>query len=575
MLRSRITRSAAVGATAVAGVAAFAADFDPTGRAGRVFDAVPSVVVVGPGSPLPVRRWAPFVFDDASSAQNNAAVQIVRGRILGAASSFSSTGNPRLLYSFGTADQLDAAGGFSSNDVLNAESLNHSNTVGDIMGDGTVVYRANFAGAAVGLPIPQNNIEVLRAIPNAQSTPVDVGLEVLTGPGITAALAGSAFLGTPGALGTTNRLAIGVTCFSASAVPDVPVGCNIWDFNTAGGPLAVGAPNFTYSQAGAELLTGIAAGAGRQTQPKLVGVGTTPYVIFGIGDNAAGGSARPQMMVVDAYLDNDAYTGAVTILPPAGYRFVDHQATGGGSGPFQNARFSMNSRGQLAIVVESIATPPDYQLLRYDPQLDVLGRIIGFAAPALIADADTVGGGVVADNLIVGNNGMIPPTFFLPFSGVSINNLGNIGFTASYDAGGTLRTAAYLYHNASGTLHQLTRELDVITFGPLSLTMNIFPQNASDSYFGPSLARTANVMAMPFRDDPAVVGDFRGILVLAIGHIGDANFDGNVGESDLGILLSAWQAMIGDPAYDPQADFNCDGVINEADLGALLANWNP
>ncbi|MFO0839683.1 MAG: hypothetical protein U1D55_14295 [Phycisphaerae bacterium] len=578
-MQRTLIRSTAIGLASLCGVAAFAADFDPTGKAGRVMDIRPSVVIYGADSPVPVRRWTPWVLDDASSALNHAVVQVVRGRIFGGASSFSSTGGPKLLFSFGTADQLDAASTFSSNDVLVAESVgNQSDTVGDMLPDGSIVFRSNFAG---GVPIAQNNLEWVPALPNAQNIPVAIGNEILTGPGLSGAAAGSAFLGIPGALAINNtRFWVGNTNFSATVPADVPIGCNIWLYIVGGGPLAVGAPTYTYTQAGAELLAGIAAGNGRQTQPKLNRVNGVNYVIFGIGDGAvgAGGSARPLMMVVDAYEDADAFTGAVTFTPPAGYRFVDHQATGGTQSPFQNARFSMNDRGQIAIAAESIATPPGDLLLRYDPIFGVTGRIIGYNPPVTIADAVAPGSAIpdtIADGFIVANNGAIPPVYFLTFSGIGINNAGNIAFTGNYDAAGVGRTAVYMYRNAGASLHQITAQLDVITFGPNSLTMNVFPQDASDAFFGPSLAAAANVMAMPFRDDSLVVGDFRGVLVLAFGHIGDVNFDGHVGESDLGVLLGSWQAQIGDNNYDPQADFNNDGRIDEADLGALLGNWNP
>ena len=54
---------------------------------------------------------------------------------------------------------------------------------------------------------------------------------------------------------------------------------------------------------------------------------------------------------------------------------------------------------------------------------------------------------------------------------------------------------------------------------------------------------------------------------------GDLDFDGEVGVSDLLILLAGW----GPCPTDDQcpADLNCDGMVGVADLLTLLANWGP
>ncbi|MFO0838095.1 MAG: hypothetical protein U1D55_06165 [Phycisphaerae bacterium] len=48
--------------------------------------------------------------------------------------------------------------------------------------------------------------------------------------------------------------------------------------------------------------------------------------------------------------------------------------------------------------------------------------------------------------------------------------------------------------------------------------------------------------------------------------LGDFDHDGDVDESDLGILLSAWQS-------GPAGDIDGDGDTDEADLGVFLSNW--
>ena len=52
--------------------------------------------------------------------------------------------------------------------------------------------------------------------------------------------------------------------------------------------------------------------------------------------------------------------------------------------------------------------------------------------------------------------------------------------------------------------------------------------------------------------------------------LADLDNDGNVGTSDLLIVLAAWGS---DPGGPP--DFDCDGVVGTADLLFLLANWGP
>jgi hypothetical protein len=51
---------------------------------------------------------------------------------------------------------------------------------------------------------------------------------------------------------------------------------------------------------------------------------------------------------------------------------------------------------------------------------------------------------------------------------------------------------------------------------------------------------------------------------------GDANHDGVVDVSDLGILASNWQQS---PRNSSQGDFNNDGVVDVADLGILASHW--
>jgi subtilisin family serine protease len=54
---------------------------------------------------------------------------------------------------------------------------------------------------------------------------------------------------------------------------------------------------------------------------------------------------------------------------------------------------------------------------------------------------------------------------------------------------------------------------------------------------------------------------------------GDVDGDGDVDLNDLAALLAAYNTCVGDPAYDPAADFDESGCIDLSDLSALLANY--
>ena len=51
---------------------------------------------------------------------------------------------------------------------------------------------------------------------------------------------------------------------------------------------------------------------------------------------------------------------------------------------------------------------------------------------------------------------------------------------------------------------------------------------------------------------------------------GDANHDGRVDVTDLGILATNWQSS---GKNFSQGDFNYDGVVDVTDLGILATNW--
>ena len=585
MLKCYCRCAALVAVAALASAGALAEEWDQTGIAGEVFESFPSVVAYTPPcDPLTVRVWIPFLLDEASSLLNNAEVYVVGGDILSGVTTFSTAGSPNVVSYFATADVFDDLGGYtSSNVVIDEGGESRSNTLGQILPDGRLVYRANYAGTA------QNNLEEVLGDVKSQLPAFpepNVGNEILDGPG-TSGEPGDAYLGNPAAMYVLNSTDIWVanTDYDAGS-GNIPTGANIWRYD--GTPQPAVTPDYTYSQAGAEAFANdngvpVDAGDGRQTQPVLAYVEEVGYIVFGINDTNNLGSARPPLLCIDAFEDDDAFVGAVPIVADQGDRFIDHQATGAGGGPHEGKHFDMNSAGQIVVVAETIASVPTYKLYLYNPVIDQ-GRITDYQDPIRIADAgpidDLIDDGLAGPILITDPNDPNQVVDIInSISGVGINDAGNIGFTAIYDTDdgdpNTLSTAAYFYDAANDCLHQVLRAEDTITYDGTTVRVGLIPQEASDSFFAPSLADNADVMAFNFRPSDDLNGGKRGTVVVAIGHQGDTDFDGDVDHSDLGSLLAAWGASFGEPTYDPEIDFDLDGTIGHSDLGVLLSNWNP
>ncbi len=582
MLKCYCRCAALVAVAALVSVDALAEEWDPTGIAGEVFESFPSVVAyTSECDPVTVRVWIPFLLEETSSLLNSAEVYVVNGDILGGVTTFSSASNPRLVLYFATADVEDDLFGYTSSNVVIDEGANeYSNTLGQILPDGRLIYRANYPYLG-----GQNNLECvlgdvgsqLPAFPEPQ-----VGDEILSGPGI-GEQPGDAYLGNPAAMYVQGSTDIWVanTNYDAGS-GDIPTGANIWRYD--GTPQPAVTPDYTYSQAGAEAFANdngvpVDAGDGRQTQPVLAYVEEVGYIVFGINDTTNGGSARPGLLCIDAFEDDDAFTGAVAVVADEGDRFIDHQATGSGGGPYEGKHFDMNSSGQIVVVAETGASVPTYKLYLYNPTIEG-GRITAYSNDDRIRIADA---GPIDDIIDDGLAGPImvgdPPTPINAISGVGINEAGNIGFTATWDMDdddpNTLSSAAYFYDAAGGCLHQVLRAEDTITYNGTTVRVGLIPQEGSDSFFAPGLADNADVMAFNFRPSDDLDGGKRGTVVVAVGHQGDTDFDGDVDHSDLGSLLAAWGANFGESRYDPEIDFDLDGAIGHSDLGVLLSNWNP
>ncbi|MCK4873810.1 MAG: hypothetical protein KAS72_13900 [Phycisphaerales bacterium] len=72
-------------------------------------------------------------------------------------------------------------------------------------------------------------------------------------------------------------------------------------------------------------------------------------------------------------------------------------------------------------------------------------------------------------------------------------------------------------------------------------------------------------------DNPWVPQSF--IIRISQAVPGDIDGDGDVDQSDLGILLAAYGSVPGDPNWNPDADLDGDGAVGQSDLGILLANY--
>jgi hypothetical protein len=66
-----------------------------------------------------------------------------------------------------------------------------------------------------------------------------------------------------------------------------------------------------------------------------------------------------------------------------------------------------------------------------------------------------------------------------------------------------------------------------------------------------------------------------GSFTEAVALAGDVNGDGTVDLADLPLFAAAYGSKVGQPAYNPSADFNLNGLINLYDAKALEHNMKP
>lgn len=650
------------GATLVAlAGTAHAVDFDPTMQAGQYETTQAATVVRGTGGNYEnVTISVPFILPEDQSLFDATAVQKDPNsdRPLGAVTTFTNDlTNIQAVIALGSSDLAFPMG---SNNAFLGEGtqFNRSNAIGTLLPDGTLVWREAFDFNT------QNNIGYETIMVEPQTAGMDVGdtaenlLFDTSAPGIgdgTNLNSGFAALGNPGAArDETGQLYVGMTGFDGFE-GTIPRGCAVWAAPAMGGV----DPNTTVEEwlqddtTGDLLPSGESANDVRQTQPHLQRVvspdtgNSQVLALFGVGIsggmNLTGGSADPRYLVIDSATAGDGYAGAIFIeadgaggnpltsadinnTNPA-FSFIDHQATGGGVGPFVNSQFDMNVNGDVVALWKDESASIDVFEIRLYRAIWSGDSITGYEAPIAVARSGEDG---IEENVVVqGTDGMGNPidVTLVPVTGPAIDDEGRVAFVALTNAvfeagqfiGGT--NSVYVWRpsdnargvTSDGTLHEVARgglNPDILadadpsdsTGGDLSIELGFFPvdpQNTGDAFSRSSFSDEGGFICVAFRDgipnDPAAQGgvlfdpdmpedttdqSVRGVVMIELGEftamdptcLGDCNGDGVVNFGDLTSVLFAFGDASGSPAG---CDANEDGSINFGDLTATLFQFGP
>ena len=130
------------------------------------------------------------------------------------------------------------------------------------------------------------------------------------------------------------------------------------------------------------------------------------------------------------------------------------------------------------------------------------------------------------------------------------------------------------YQSGSGT-DTLTFADYTVQIGDASPDLDYVGTNALSLNGGTIKDAAGNnaTLALPAPGAPGSLGANKNIVVNGIHLAGDANNDGHVDVVDLLILVDAFGSVVGDPNYDPNADFNSDGSVDVVDLLDLVDNF--
>ncbi|MCA9311990.1 MAG: hypothetical protein KDA21_12335, partial [Phycisphaerales bacterium] len=627
--------SAAAGIVLAAGSTVNAINYDVTGQAGQYAEVVVPTVVRGTGGSFQdATIYVPFLIDaDLGPLQNSAVVQSVNGNLLGGVTTFSSDVFPKWVAAIGTTDAASA--GQSNNGFVLEGAANRSNSFGTMLTDGTGLWRANFATG-------QNNLEYEAMTLTNDPAPAIAGANLVFNPASAGidGTAGSVFLGTPAGLRSgEGAMLTGVTTFD-SFTGNAPRGVCV--FSNSNNNPATDA-DFVWNQTGTPVPAGESDAGVRQTQPDLAMV-TTPlgamqeYICFGVGISGGaainGGADEPIYFVVDRLDANDEYVNAAYIEADGdndlntannATKFVDHTATGGGTGPFVNSQFSINGKGQVAAILRDEVPTPDVFIINvYNPVWNGTNdRIVGYSAPVEVARSGQ-------DTIIAAWVDSLGSTIS-PLSGVSISDNGRVAFTAitdaTFDMGtGDLQnrtTDLFVWDGGTNTLHSIIRggqNGDTLSDafgtngGDLALGYFTFDVD-SDNFNREGLSDDGEYLAATFRNgvenDPIDGGILnpggaenavRGVITVDLGQFDvvlvndcndngiedaldilngtseDCNNNGIPDECDIADMTSEDCNMNGVPdecdVINCPGDTNGDGFVNFDDLNNVLGGWN-
>jgi hypothetical protein len=539
--------------------------------------------------------------------------------------------------------------------IINEGASNLSNSPGEVLDNGTWLFRSNFVAGV------QNNIEYFlnaeNVLPGSGVKPAPSGTRVFTAADGIDGAPGSAFLSIPTGISRPGGFFLGQSNFNTSG-SGVTVGTNVWSVNS-GTPEPVGSPDFIWEQIFGPVAVapdGTPANTGnlRQTKPQFFRVDgcAQTFIIFGVGYTGqpfGGGNFAARFLVVDTLDASESFNGWGSFdgtqgtyelikadggdsLNPTStdQRFVTGGATG--SGGFVPTRFDVNGSGQVVVVHEDFSTSAGttYQVRLYNPVLD--GCAVTYPEFEVIAST-----GVVYDNgteftpfidtfldtTDPDNPIVVQSANNTPFSGVSIDDDGNITFTAT-DALFTeervvdeafpdvtaevvyaTNTSLYHFHAASQSLHRIVsggqNGAVINSNGSPTLMLGRFPVDNNDSNaFGGFSANNGVAVAMFTNGfDDIRSGDLpasgnvqeggqlkpntvnrqgvRGVALVEFGAydpnfggptcLGDTNDSGNVDLADLNLVLANFGQMT------DTGDVTGDGMVNLADLNLILANF--
>ncbi len=610
--------------------AAMALPYDPTTFAGTYATTKSTTVVRGTAGPINnVVVYAPWLLNSTDGQQDSSVAGVdAQGNPVGAVTTFTS-GNPpplntvRVVAALGSTRAAWPAAGGSNNRFIDEGANNRSDALGTLLADGTAVWRANFAG------VDQNNLEY-QALPinvNTNPVPSSGAFKVFQEglPGITGDPAGftDVFLGVPGAdrFGPNNDLYTAVTMFDANN-GHCPSGTGVYR-NNDNNP---NAPFCVWRQVNTPIPTNALTSETRQTQPHIkkvnLGAGCSDalYTVFGVGITPgtgsttpySGGSARPLFLfvaptqnVANGYtlpyrvIRADGNGSDPTVPADANFRFISAQATGGGAGPFTGGMFDMNSKGQVVAVRENRSGSVFvFEVLRYDPIVSNC-QITGYNPPVVIArnGQDGIVAQLLNTTYVSGPPAAVITSSLVPFSGVSIDDNGNIAFVGTTESFTEVRTVSgtgatgsgpvlyastntlFYYEAARNSLHAIVKGgqngdiLSNINAGGPNLGIGFFPVDAAtDSFTRAGMNKAGNALSLCFRSNNYANG-----VYLGSGTTVPAGFTPrggllNQGSGQESSVRGVIQIKFPGRAPCP-GDINGDGVVNFSDLNLVLAGF--